>query len=205
MNACKMRLIIVSVLMLLTQSLWSQEWPQWRGPERDGHLKAFSAPATWPDSLKKVWSIETGAGLSSPVVSDGKIYLLTRDGDDEVVSCYQIADGRRIWQQRYATPFIPNPQAVITRFFPASKGKGPFATPVVHRNRLYTLGVDRVLSCFDAKTGDLKWRHHELKQEIPDKVVYECPPCGCNVDGKEFDQPGKCPACNMDYGPKGLE
>jgi outer membrane protein assembly factor BamB len=51
----------------------------------------------------------------------------------------------------------------------------------------------------------LKWRHHDLKQEIPDKVVYECPPCGCNVDGKEFDQPGKCPACGMDYGPKGLE
>jgi outer membrane protein assembly factor BamB len=85
------------------------------------------------------------------------------------------------------------------------KGKGPFATPVVYRNRLYTLGVDRVLSCFDAKTGDLKWRHQELKQEIPDKVVYECPPCGCNIDGKEFDQPGKCPACGMEYGPKGLE
>lgn len=197
--------LTIFALVLLTQNLWSQDWPQWRGPGRDGHLKAFTAPTTWPDSLKKIWRIEAGAGLASPVVADGKIYLHTRDGDDEVISCYRLSDGSRIWQQRYTTPFIPNPQAVITRFFPASKGKGPFATPVIHRNRLYTLGVDRVLSCFEAKTGDLKWRHHDLKQEIPDKVVYECPPCGCNVDGQEFDLPGKCPACGMDYGPKGLE
>lgn len=198
------RLSIV-VMLLGVAILSAQDWPQWRGPQRDGHLQAFTVPATWPDSLKKVWRVEAGAGLASPVVADGKIYLHTRDGDDEVVSCYRLSDGSRIWQQKYATPFIPNPQAVVTRFFPASKGRGPFATPVVHRNRLYTLGVDRVLSCFEAKTGDLKWRHHELKQDIPDRVVYECPPCGCNLDGKEFDQPGKCPACNMDYGPKGLE
>ena len=197
--------IIIFAMLLCTSILSAQDWPQWRGPQRDGHVPKFSAPAKWPDSLKQVWKIEVGAGPSSPVVADGKIYLHTRDGDDEVVSCFRLSDGSRIWQQRYTTPFIPNPQAVITRFFPASKGKGPFATPVVHRNRLYTLGVDRVLSCFDVKTGDLKWRHHELKQDIPDKIVYECPPCGCNIDGKEFDQPGKCSACNMDFGPKGLE
>jgi len=154
MNALKVNLLSLFVLALLTQNLRAQDWPQWRGPNRDGHVEKFSLPAAWPDSLKRVWRVEVGAGLSSPVIADGKIYLLTRNGDDEVVSCYRLTDGSRAWQQRYAAPFIPNPQTTFTRFFPLSKGKGPFATPVLHRERLYAIGVDRVLSCFDAKSNN---------------------------------------------------
>ncbi|NUO81757.1 PQQ-binding-like beta-propeller repeat protein, partial [candidate division KSB1 bacterium] len=133
--------------------------------------------------------------------------MLTRasENDDEVVTCYDLAHGNQIWQQRYAAPFIPNPQAVVTRFFPASKGKGPFATPVLHEGYLYTLGVDRVLSCFETQSGALKWRKQFIKQQIPDKLVYECPQCGCSEDGKEFAQAGECSACRMTLGPKGLE
>jgi outer membrane protein assembly factor BamB len=185
--------------------LWPQDWPQWRGLQRDGHVQKFSAPAKWPDSLKQVWKVEVGAGLSSPVIANGKIYLLTRDGDDEIVSCYRLADGGRIWQQRYTSPFIPNVQAVITRYFPASQGKGPFATPVIYKDRLYTLGIDRVLSCFDAKSGELKWRQHYQKQNIPDKLVYKCSPCGCGQDDKEYSAPGECPACRMGLAALGME
>jgi len=195
----------VVVVLLGASILSAQDWPQWRGPQRDGHVPKFSTPAKWPDSLKQVWKVEVGAGLASPVVAGGKIYLLTRERDDEIVSCYRLGDGSRVWQQRYTSPFIPNVQAVITRYFPASQGKGPFATPVVFKDRLYTLGVDRVLSCFDAKNGDLKWRQHYQKQNIPDKIVYECQPCGCSEDGKEFSQPGECSACRMALGSKGLE
>jgi len=205
MNAHKTSLTIIFVLMVLLQNSQSQDWPQWRGPDRDGHVPKFSAPVKWPDSLKQVWKIEAGAGLASPVVANGKIYVLTRDGDDEIVSCYRLADGSRVWQQRYTSPFIPNVQAVIARYFPASQGKGPFATPVVFKDRLYTLGVDRVLSCFDTKNGELKWRQHYQKQNIPDKIIYECQPCGCSEDGKEFAQSGECSACKMALGPKGLE
>jgi outer membrane protein assembly factor BamB len=196
---------ILFLALLLPQILWGQDWPQWRGPNRDGHVETFAIPAVWPDSLKQVWRVEAGAGLSSPVVADGKIYLLTRDGDDEVVSCYQLADGKRLWQQRYSARFIPNPQAIRPDLFPVSRGKGPFATPVIHAGRLYTLGVDRVLSCFEAQSGELKWRQHYLKQNIPNKLVYECPPCGCSEDGKEFSEPGQCSACRMPLGAKGVE
>lgn len=193
------------LLMLPAPNVQSQEWTQWRGFKRDGHIKTFTVPATWPDSLKPVWRIEAGAGLSSPVVADEKIYLLTRDGDDEVVSCYQLKNGSRLWQQRYAARFIPNPQAIRPDHFPASRGKGPFATPVIHDGYLYTLGIDRVLSCFEAKTGELRWRQHYMKQIIPDKVIYECPPCGCSEDGKEFSESGQCSACRMTLGAKGME
>lgn len=183
----------------------AQNWPQWRGPQRDGHVQDFSPPTILPDSLRRAWRIEVGAGLSSPVIAEGRIFLHTREGEDEVVSCYDLGNGARIWQRRYPAPFVPNVQAVIPRFFPVSKGRGPFATPILHEGFLYTLGVDRVLSCFEAKTGALQWRTQFLKQQVPDRLVYECQPCGCKEDGKEFAQPGECPACKMALGPKGLE
>jgi len=198
---------ILTIIFALVSSLSAQTWTQWRGPHRDGRVENFSIPASWPDSLTPVWRISAGAGLSSPVIEGGRAFLLTRasENDDEVVTCYDLAHGNQIWQQRYAAPFIPNPQAVVTRFFPASKGKGPFATPVLHEGYLYTLGVDRVLSCFETQSGALKWRKQFIKQQIPDKLVYECPQCGCSEDGKEFAQAGECSACRMTLGPKGLE
>jgi len=202
---CLRGVLALLIVVLFNHHARAQDWTQWRGPNRDGHVNAFTEPSAWPDSLKSIWRINAGVGLSSPVVANGKIYLLTRDGEDEVVSCYLIADGRRIWQQRYPASFIANPQAIRPDLFPASKGKGPFATPVVHGGRLYTLGVDRVLSCFDAESGKLKWRHQYIKQFVPEKLVYECPPCGCKLDGQEFDNPGKCSDCGMDFGVKGLE
>jgi hypothetical protein len=78
MALMKMPLRLI-LLILLPQISWGQDWPQWRGPNRDGHVQEFSTPTKWPDSLKLVWKVEAGAGLSSPVVADGRIYLLTRD------------------------------------------------------------------------------------------------------------------------------
>ncbi len=192
-------------LFLISTSLQAQNWPQWRGPARDGHVTNFILPTTLPDSLHRIWRVPVGAGLSSPVVADGKIFLLTRESEDEAVSCYELTSGKLLWQQRYSAPFIPNVQAMSTRLFPASKGRGPFATPFVHQGFLYTLGVDRMLSCFDAKTGVLQWQRHLLKQQAPEKLVYECPKCGCSEDGKEFSQAGECPACRMPFSTKGLE
>lgn len=198
------RLLLISVV-LLTKTLYAQNWPQWRGPNRDGHLANFVSPAIWPDSLQRVWRVTVGAGLSSPVVVDKKIFLLTREGEDEIVSCYESTTGRRLWQQRYDARFIPNVQAMSRRLFPTSQGRGPFATPIYHEGRLYTLGVDRVLTCFNGKDGALQWQKHFFKQQVPDKLVYECPQCGCSEDGKEFAQAGECSACRMVLSPRGLE
>lgn len=184
---------------------WAQEWTQWRGPYRNGQVDNFITPDEWPDQLKMVWSVPVGSGLSSPVVQNNRIYLLTRKDDDEIVSCFNVKDGTVLWRQNYYSTFIPNAQATSGRFFPNSKGKGPFATPVISDKYLYTLGVDRIISCYDSKNGKLKWRHQYLKQARPDKLVYECPPCGCSEDGKEFNQQGKCSDCKMELGVKDIE
>jgi outer membrane protein assembly factor BamB len=165
----------------------------------------FEVPETWPDSLQKIWRVPAGAGLSSPVSVDNKVYLLARSHDEESVSCYDLSNGKVVWRQMYSAPFIPNPQATIPRFFPESRGKGPFATPLIYQDRIYTLGIDRVLSSFNATAGELEWRHHFLKQERPDRLEYECPPCGCSVDGQSFTESGQCSDCGMAYGVKGVE
>ena len=197
-----MRLLL---FLFLSSPLFAQSWPQWRGPNRDGVAQAVNLPTVLPDNLTLLWQVNAGAGVSSPVISGNQIYLLTRDGDDEVASCYNSTKGDLIWQKRYSAKFIANPQADIPRWFPGSKGKGPFSTPLFHNNRLYTLGVDRIFSCFDAKTGELKWQHHYFPTTIPDKLTYECPPCGCSEDGNVFAAPGKCTACQMTFSAMGLE
>jgi outer membrane protein assembly factor BamB len=130
---------------------WAQDWPQWRGPNRDGIAGAFSEPKVWPEKLKLKWKVKVGEGHSSPVVVGGKIYLHTRQGDREVVSCLRPETGQVIWQEGYAAPYPVNPAAV-------RHGKGVKSTPVVADGRICTFGINGILSCFDAKTGKPLWR-----------------------------------------------
>ena len=130
---------------------WAQDWPQWRGPNRDGVVGVYSAPAVWPEKLKLKWKVNVGEGHSSPVMADGKIYLHTRQGEREVVSCLRPGTGEVIWQEAYAASYTVNPAA-------ERHGKGVKSTPVVQAGRIYTMGIGGILSCFDAKTGKPQWR-----------------------------------------------
>jgi outer membrane protein assembly factor BamB len=112
---------------------------------------SFSAPAKWPEKLTQMWKTAVGGGYSSPVVSDGRIYVHARQEDQETVSCVDLKTGRIIWNQSYAAAFTKNQYA-------RQMDKGPFSTPVLHAGKLYTLGTTAILSCFDARTGTLKWR-----------------------------------------------
>jgi outer membrane protein assembly factor BamB len=135
------------------------DWPQWRGANRDGVTRDFSAPATWPATLKESWKTTVGEGHSSPVMSEGRVYVLARQGEDEVVLSLDAATGKQLWRASYPAPYTMNPAAV-------GHGKGPKSTPVVSGGRLFTFGINGVLSCFDAKSGTLKWRK-EFSKEYP--------------------------------------
>jgi outer membrane protein assembly factor BamB len=129
----------------------AQDWPQWRGPARDGVVTNFAAPTKWPEKLKLVWKTPVGSGYSSPVVSKDKAWVHSRSNNEEVVSCLDLKTGKLLWSKSYAVPFKKNQYAT-------QMGQGPHATPVLYQGKLYTLGVNAVLSCFDAATGELKWR-----------------------------------------------
>jgi outer membrane protein assembly factor BamB len=142
---------ILFAVIVTVQTVSAQDWTQWRGPNRDGVAKDFAAPTVWPEKLKLVWKTEVGSGYSSPVVSKDRAWIHTRKGEEEVVSCLDLKTGNVVWSKNYAVVFTKNQYAT-------QMGKGPHSTPVLHDGKLFTLGVTAILSCFDAATGDLKWR-----------------------------------------------
>jgi outer membrane protein assembly factor BamB len=139
------------LVVMCTTDARAQEWTQWRGPNRDGVVKNFASPVTWPKGLVNKWKVPVGGGYSSPVVSGSKVYLHTRQDENEVVSCFDLKSGKTLWSKSYPAPFSKNQYAI-------QMGKGPNSTPVVYEGKLYTLGVTAVFSCFDAESGELKWR-----------------------------------------------
>jgi outer membrane protein assembly factor BamB len=142
---------------IASQLSFAQDWPQWRGPNRDGVVASFAAPKVWPEKLKTVWKVPVGIGHSSPVVVARRVYLHSRQDENEVASCFDLETGKQLWRDSYPTPYMMNPAAV-------SHGKGPKSTPVVYNNKLYTLGISGILSCYDTATGQVKWRKEFSKQ-----------------------------------------
>ena len=147
----KRALLLGLFSLVFNQTVAAQDWPEWRGPNRDGVAKGIAARASWPDKLKLQWKATVGTGHSSPVVAGRQIFIHTRQQEREVVSSLDLDTGKLLWQESYAASYTMNPAAT-------SHGKGPKSTPVVHRGRLYTLGISGILSCFDTKTGKLQWQ-----------------------------------------------
>jgi outer membrane protein assembly factor BamB len=141
---------------LAGQVCFAQDWPQWRGPNRDGVVSSFTAPRVWPDKLKPIWKVQVGIGHSSPVVVGRRVYLHSRQDENEVASCFDLDTGKQLWRDSYPTPYMMNPAAF-------THGKGPKSTPVVYNNKLYTLGISGILSCYDTEGGKLKWRREFSK------------------------------------------
>ena len=138
------------LLMVLPGILLAQEWNQWRGAERNGYVTDFQPPENWPDSLQLKWETPVGEGYGSPVVRGNTAITLTRVDGREVISATSLASGELLWQYSYDAPFKTNQYAL--RF-----GKGPFSTPLVHTDLVYTLGIGGTLTCLSMK-GSLLWQ-----------------------------------------------
>ena len=102
-NECllpKTRWLVVVAGLILAAPL-AADWPQWRGSDRDGVTRDFTAPTAWPATLKETWKVTVGEGHSSPVTSEGRIYVLARQGEDEVVFCLEAPTGKQLWRASY--------------------------------------------------------------------------------------------------------
>lgn len=143
--------------LLLGTITVSAQWPQWRGPNRDGIVAAANVPASWPAKLTSQWTQKVGEGYSTPVVAGGRIFVHSRQDPDEVVTALDLATGKAVWSQRYPSSFNKNKYA-------NEMSKGPFSTPLVANGVVYTLGTSAVLSAFDAATGAVKWRKDWSKE-----------------------------------------
>lgn len=133
------------------------DWPQWRGPNRDGLVKNAAVPATWPKALKEEWKVTVGIGHASPVEANGKIYVFARQGEKEVLLSLDAVTGKENWH------YDDLPLGYEMHEAAKGHGKGPKSTPVVSNGMVYTLGISGVLSALDANTGKLKWRREFSK------------------------------------------
>jgi outer membrane protein assembly factor BamB len=148
-----MKTIVFIGLVASTLFASAQDWPQWRGPDRNGKAQ-FKAPASWPKELKQQWKKAVGPGDAAPALANGKLYVFTREGDSEVLRCLNAADGNEIWQEKYETGNVTGA---------AGAHPGPRSTPAVGDGKVVTYGVRGVLSCFDAAKGTVLWRKDEIK------------------------------------------
>src|SRR5579859_5860495 len=137
-------LILGCVAMLIAGSVHGQDWPQWRGPNRDAKATGFTAPKTWPKELTQKWKISVGEGVATPALVGDKLYVFCRQGGDEVIRCLSAADGKELWQDKYAATAPRRPGSGFNNEF-----VGPRSSPTVVDGKLVTLGVQGTLSCYE--------------------------------------------------------
>src|SRR5262245_2115806 len=74
-------LLSIALLLVSVESAMAQDWPQWRGANRDGHVAAFREPSSWPDRLTSKWKVDVGIGYATPLLVGNRLYLFTRQNE----------------------------------------------------------------------------------------------------------------------------
>jgi outer membrane protein assembly factor BamB len=142
---------LVGVLLLGATSGQAQDWPQWRGPNRDNKVAGFTEPKAWPKELTQKWKVSVGEGLASPALVGDKVYVFAKQGGNEVTLCLNAADGKEVWKD-------PTPGTDIGGAAARFSVKGPRCAPAVGDGKVCTLGVGGTLSCLNAADGKVAWR-----------------------------------------------
>jgi outer membrane protein assembly factor BamB len=144
----------------LPEGAVTSDWPRFLGPSDDAKTPETHLLERFPEGgLKKVWEMEKGNSYTSPVVSAGKLVVFNRKGDEEVVQCLDPETGKQFWSFAY-------PSAYRDRY---GFNNGPRASAVLGEGRVYTLGVESVLTCLDLASGTMLWQRR-LEEE------FECLP-----------------------------
>lgn len=145
----------------------AEDWPQWRGPNRDGLTQETGLLQEWPEEgPPQVWlSREAGLGYAGPAIVGDRLYTLgSLDGETHLMA-FSVEDGTRIW----ATPMGPH--------YNNAWGNGPRSTPTVEGDFVWAMGARGVLICCKAADGSEVWRVHmeDLGGKIPTWGYAESP------------------------------
>ncbi len=127
-------------------------WPQWRGPARDGISKEAGLLQEWPaEGPTLLWQqAELGDGYSTPAVVGNRIFLVNNKGlENEFVQALSVKDGKQLWATRIGK--VGNPDQKPP--YPSAR-----STPTVDGKLLYALGSDGDLACMDIAKGKIRWQ-----------------------------------------------
>jgi outer membrane protein assembly factor BamB len=145
---------LAAVLTVSANCARAQDWPQWRGANRDAKVSGFAAPKEWPKELTQKWTAPVGLGDATPALVGNKLFVFSREGGDEINRCLDAASGKELWKDKYEAPAVSGP--------PASQHGGPRSSPTVANGKVVTLGVSGILSCLEAASGKKLWRKDDF-------------------------------------------
>ncbi|HYT89814.1 MAG TPA: PQQ-binding-like beta-propeller repeat protein [Gemmataceae bacterium] len=134
----------------------AEDWPQWRGPHRDGISTETGLLKHWPASGPQLlWTAKNvGRGYSSIAVAKGKIYTISDRKKDCIVLALDASNGKELWATRIAS----------------AQGDGPRCTPTVDGERVYALSRQGELACLDTGSGAVRWRK-SYKKELGGRMM----------------------------------
>ena len=140
----------------------ASDWPQWRGPGRDGLSRESGLLKQWPaEGPKLAWQVDDiGDGYSTPSVVGTRLYVMSNRGmENEFVQALSTEDGKPVWTTRVGS--VGNPKDI---FYPMAK-----STPTVDGEFLYALGSDGDLACLETRSGKIRWQKN-LQKEFGGKM-----------------------------------
>lgn len=169
-------LCAVALSCLFVQGVSADDWPQWRGPQRDGVWRETGITDSIPKSgLPLKWRVPVGLGYAGPAVADGKVFVADYNktsGEiknspggtaeltgEERLRCFDVKNGKELWSVEYNQPYKLS--------YPA----GPRCTPTVDGKHVYFLGAEGRLSCFQTNDGTEVWTK-DLNQEYDTKSPF---------------------------------
>jgi outer membrane protein assembly factor BamB len=155
-------------------------WTNYRGPARDGRYEEASIRTNWPtEGLPLLWKQPIGGGYASFVVAEGMAFTIEQRRRQEIVAAYDIATGREVWTH-----------AADAEFIESMGGDGPRATPTWEAGKLWALGAEGDLRCFEAKTGKLIWSKNIIKDNGASNLQWGMAAAPLIVDDKVIVLPG---------------
>ena len=166
------------VLLLIQGTVIASEWPQWRGPNRDGVWTESRILSSFPaGGLVPKWTVPVGLGYSSPIISNGMLYLSDLVVEQPVVHervlSFNARSGKRVWVTEHDT-------TPPDWFFNPEQMRGPGSTPIIHDGRVYALSMFSLIQCLEARTGAVVWKRDLVAE-------YQLPPSSLDasplVDG----------------------
>jgi len=145
--------VLVALLFLIGPGARAEDWPNWRGPSRNG-ISAESDWTAWGDGgPKTAWRAQVGVGFSSIVVADGRVFTVGFADDADTVVCLDADSGKEIWKHTY-------PSELGDKFFEG----GTTGTPTVDGDRVYFLSRWGDLFCFGSADGKVIWNTNIQKE-----------------------------------------
>lgn len=151
------RLPIAWLCASLTSTAFSEDWPQWRGVDRDGVWHAEGLVDELPaGQIPLQWSVPVGPGYSGPTVADGRVYVSDRQAEggkqSERILCFDSTSGKPLWVHEYEATYS------------ISYTAGPRASVTIDESKAFSVGAMGHFYCLDAGSGQVLW-HRDLNSE----------------------------------------